>query len=432
MTATATPGSVRTRAQDSPALGLSANWRQFALLVAVNAFVGAMVGQERTVVPLLAEREFGITSSLVVVSFVASFGVAKAITNLWAGQLATRTTRRRVLVAGWLVALPVPLILIWAPSWGWVVGANLLLGVSQGLTWSMTVNMKVDLVGPARRGLAIGANETAGYAALAVAAFLSGVVAESWGVRPEPFYLGVGFAALGLAFSALLVRDTTPFMALESRATAAAGRGGSLAHSFAEASWRRRDLVTLSQAGFVKNLNDGLAWALLPLFFASRGLQLDEIAILVAAYPLVWGVLQIPSGWASDRLGRRGLIVSGMLLQAGAIAWIGAGSSFESWLPALMLLGAGTALVYPTLLAAVGDAVPPSQRANALGVYRFWRDSGTVAGALLAGALAEQFGYVTAIQAVAALTAASGLLTARGLASVPDTHPVPVREKVQI
>ncbi len=417
---------------DSPALGLGANWRQFALLIAVNAFVGAMVGQERTIMPLLAEQEFGITSSVVVGSFVASFGVAKAVSNLAAGELATRSTRRRVLVAGWLVALPVPIILIWAPTWGWVLGANVLLGVSQGLTWSMTVNMKVDLVGPARRGVAIGANETAGYAAVAVAAFLTGLIAESWGVRPEPFYFGIGVAALGLALSALLVRDTTPFMALESRATAAAGRGGSLARSFAEASWRRRDLVTLSQAGFVKNLNDGLAWVLLPLFFASRGLPLGEIAILVAAYPLVWGVLQIPSGWASDRLGRRGLIVSGMLLQAVALAWVGAGSAFASWLPAMMLLGAGTALVYPTLLAAVSDAVAPSQRANALGVYRFWRDSGTVAGALLAGALAEQFGYVTAFQAAAALTAASGLLAARGLPAGPATHPVRVPEEVQI
>ena len=396
-----------------PALGLRANWRQFALLVAVNAFVGGMVGQERTIVPLLAEVEFGITSSVVVVTFVASFGGAKALTNLLAGHLATRTTRRRVLIAGWLVGLPVPLLLIWAPSWSWVVGANVLLGINQGLTWSMTVNMKVDLVGPRRRGLAIGANETAGYAAVAVAAFLTGLIAQSWGVRPEPFYLGVGFAALGLAFSALFVRDTTGFVALEARASAVAGRGSSLARSFAEASWRRRDLVALSQAGLVKNLNDGMAWALLPLFFASRGLALGEIAILAAAYPLVWGALQIPTGWASDRLGRRGPIVSGMLLQATAIAWIGAGSSFGIWLPALLLLGAGTALVYPTLLAAVGDAVAPKERANALGVYRFWRDSGTVVGALLAGVLADLFGFAIAIYAVAALTAASGLIAAQ-------------------
>ena len=372
-----------------------------------------MVGQERTIVPLLAEVEFGITSSVVVVTFVASFGGAKALTNLLAGHLATRTTRRRVLIAGWLVGLPVPLLLIWAPSWSWVVGANVLLGINQGLTWSMTVNMKVDLVGPRRRGLAIGANETAGYAAVAVAAFLTGLIAQSWGVRPEPFYLGVGFAALGLAFSALFVCDTTGFVALEARASAVAGRGSSLARSFAEASWRRRDLVALSQAGLVKNLNDGMAWALLPLFFASRGLALGEIAILAAAYPLVWGALQIPTGWASDRLGRRGPIVSGMLLQATAIAWIGAGSSFGIWLPALLLLGAGTALVYPTLLAAVGDAVAPKERANALGVYRFWRDSGTVVGALLAGVLADLFGFAIAIYAVVALTAASGLIAAQ-------------------
>ena len=401
------------------ALGLRANWRQFALLVAVNAFVGGMVGLERSILPVLAEAEFGIASKTAAVSFVAAFGLAKAITNLFAGRLSERFSRRSVLIAGWLFGLPVPFVLIWAPSWSWVIAANALLGINQGLAWSMTVNMKLDLAGPRRRGLALGINEAAGYVAVAAAAFLTGVIAQRYGLRPEPFYLGIAFVALGLALSTFLVRDTAPFVELES-----AGRSQtptpkaaapSLWHSFAETTWRRPYLFGVTQAGFVKNLNDGLAWGIFPLFFASRGLELDQIATLAAVYPLVWGLLQLLTGWASDLVGRKRIIVVGMLLQAVAISMVGASGSFEGWLGALVLLGVGTAFVYPTLLAAISDAVPPEERATALGVYRFWRDGGAVVGALAAGVLADLFGFQPAIQTVAALTAASGILAAATL-----------------
>ena len=409
------------------ALGLRANWRQFALLVAVNAFVGGMIGLERSILPVLAEAEFGIASKTAAVSFIATFGFAKAVTNLFAGHLSERFRRRNVLIAGWLFGLPVPFILIWAPSWGWVIAANVLLGVNQGLAWSMTVNMKLDVVGPRQRGLALGFNEAAGYLALAAAAFLTGVIAERYGLRPEPFYLGIVFAAGGLALSALFVRDTAPFVALES-----AGRSdrppSSLRRSFAETTWRRPHLFGVSQAGLVNNLNDGLAWGIFPLFFVSRGLELDRVATLAAVYPLVWGSLQLATGWASDLVGRRPLIVGGMLLQGVAISVVGVSGSFGVWLAAAMLLGVGTALVYPTLLAAIGDAVAPGERATSLGVYRFWRDAGFIAGALGAGALADLFGFEVAIQAVAALTAASGILAATTLRASRAARPSPRAE----
>ena len=394
-------------------LGLRTNWRQFALLVAINAFVGAMVGLERSTVPLLAEEEFGITSKTVVVTFVASFGLTKAFANLFAGHFSERFTRRRMLIAGWLIAIPVPLLLIWAPSWGWIVLANALLGVNQGLAWSMTVNMKLDLVGPSRRGLALGMNEAAGYLSVGVAALLTGLIAERFGLRPEPFYLGIAFVALGLGLSVLFVRDTRAHVAAEASDHPVEAPERSLRRSFAETSWRRRDLFALSQAGFVNNLNDGLAWAIFPLFFATRGLSVDAIAVLAATYPLAWGGLQLVTGWLSDHTGRRSLIVAGILVQAAAIAAIGVADGFAPWLGGTLLLGVGTALVYPTLLAAVGDAVHPRERASALGVYRFWRDAGAMAGALLVGATTDLFGFVASIQLVAVLTALSGLATLR-------------------
>jgi MFS family permease len=393
-------------------LGLGPNREQFALLVAVNAFVGGMVGLERSILPLMAEAEFGIASKTAAVSFIATFGLAKALSNLLAGRVSERFTRRRVLIVGWLFGLPVPFMLIWAPSWGWVIGANVLLGINQGLAWSMTVNMKIDLVGPRQRGLALGFNETAGYLAVAAGAFLTGVIAEAYGLRPEPFYLGIAFASFGLALSTLFVRDTGPFVALEAQAEGVAQRPASLRRMFPEVSWRRAELFGVSQAGFVNNLNDGLAWGIFPLFFASQGLDLDRIAVLAAVYPLVWAVLQVPTGWASDYTGRKPLIVAGMVLQAIAIALVGALDTFGGRLAAVSLLGLGTALVYPTLLAAIGDAVRPEERATALGVYRFWRDGGAMAGALAAGALADILGFQPAIQAVAALTAASAVLAA--------------------
>jgi len=388
--------------------GLAANWRQFALLVAVNAFVGGMVGLERTVLPLLAQAEFGIASKTAAVSFVSAFGLAKALTNLLAGHLAAGASRRSLLVVGWLFGLPVPFILIWAPAWGWIVAANLLLGANQGLAWSMTVNMKIDLVGPRRRGLALGINETSGYLAVALAAFLTGVIAGHAGLRPEPFYLGIGFCAAGLALSALFVKDTTRFVAAEASLLAAAGPSRSTA--LAETSRRRPRLWAVSQAGFVNNLNDGLIWGVFPLFFASKGLDLDRIAVLAAAYPLLWGSLQLLTGWLSDSAGRKPLIVGGMLLQGIAIATTTVSGGFGFLLAAVILVGIGTAMVYPTLLAAISDAVHPEQRAQALGVYRFWRDAGAVAGALLGGALADAFGFTAAIQAVAFLTVFSGVV----------------------
>lgn len=415
-------------AREGLALGLGANWRQFALLVAVNAFVGGMVGLERSILPVLAEAEFGIASKTAAVSFIATFGLAKASANLFAGHLSERFTRRKVLIAGWLFALPVPFVLIWAPTWGWVIGANVLLGLNQGLAWSMTVNMKVDLVGPKRRGLALGFNEAAGYLAVAAAAFLTGVIAERYGLRPEPFYLGIVFAASGLALSALFVRDTAPFVVLESAGGSQGPSRLSLRHSFAEATWRQPHLFGISQAGFVNNLNDGLAWGIFPLFFVARGLELDRVAMLAAAYPLVWGFLQLMTGWASDLAGRKPLIVGGMVLQGVAISVVGASNSFSGWMVAVSLLGVGTALVYPTLLAAIGDAVHPEERATSLGVYRFWRDAGAMAGALAAGALADLFGFEVAIQSVAALTAASGIIAATTLRGSRAVHPSPPAE----
>lgn len=402
---------IGSAAREGVRLGLSANWRQFALLVATNAFVGGMIGLERSILPVLARDEFGIASKTVAVSFIATFGLAKALSNLVAGPLSERFSRRSILIAGWLFGLPVPIMIIFAPSWSWIVAANALLGVNQGLAWSMTVNMKVDLAGPERRGLALGLNESAGYLSVAAAAFLSGVIADSYGLRPEPWYLGIGFAGCGLALSALFIRDTAAFVRIESKATTAS-RQPSLGRSFARGSWRDRHLTGISQAGFVNNLNDGLAWGIFPLFFASHSLSLDRVAVLAAVYPLMWGGLQLATGWLSDIAGRKPLIVAGMLLQAVAIAAVGVGDGFASWLAALIVLGIGTAMVYPALLAAAGDAVHPKDRATALGVYRFWRDAGAIGGALVAGALADAFGFEIAIQVVAGLTAASGVVAA--------------------
>ncbi|HET8944427.1 MAG TPA: MFS transporter [Dehalococcoidia bacterium] len=411
-------------------LGLAANWQQFALLVAVNAFVGGMVGLERSILPVLAHEEFGVGSATAAVSFVATFGLAKALANLFAGRLSERFSRRRVLIAGWLFGIPVPLLLMFAPSWGWVIGANVLLGLNQGLAWSMTVNMKMDLAGPERRGMALGMNEAAGYFMVAVAAFLSGAVAERYGLRPEPFYLGVAFAAGGLALSALFVRDTAPFVRLESDRHAESSHG-SLRRAFAEGTWRRRHLAGVSQAGFVNNLNDALAWGIFPLFFVQQGLSLERVGILAAAYPLVWSVLQLGTGPVSDAAGRKPLIVGGLLLQAGAIFIVAAVDRFAAWLGAVLMLGVGTAMVYPALLAAIGDAVHPAERATAVGIYRFWRDGGAVGGALLAGAVADAFSLRDAILVVAAVTAGSGLVASVTVERRKASQPLPGEPAVE-
>jgi MFS family permease len=407
-----------------PRLGLRENLPQFVLLVAVNALVGGMIGQERSVLPLLAEREFGLADVTFTVSFVAAFGVVKAATNFVAGALSDRWGRKPVLVAGWLVGLPVPLLVIWAPSWGWVVAANVLLGINQGLTWSTTVIMKIDLAGPARRGLAMGLNEAAGYGAVAVTALATGAIAEEWGLRPGPFLLGLAYAAAGLGLSALVVRETRGHAQLEAdnHRTTRAGLGGQMSTGqvVALTSFRERALSSASQAGLVNNLNDGLAWGLFPLYFAAGGLSVRTIGALAAIYPAVWGLGQILTGPLSDRWGRKRFIAAGMGIQAGALALIAATRGAVPWAGALVLLGAGTAMVYPTLLAAIGDVAHPQWRASAVGVYRLWRDAGYAVGALLAGVVADAASIEAAIWLVAALTAGSGLVVA---VRMYETHP---------
>jgi MFS family permease len=395
-------------------LGLLANRRQFALLVGLNALVGGMVGLERSVLPLVGKESFGLRSSSAILAFVVAFGAAKALTNLAAGDLAERVGRRRLLVAGWLAALPVPLLIALAPSWWFIVGANLLLGINQGLTWSMTVVMKVDLAGPRRRGLALGLNEAAGYVGVAATAFLSGALAATYAPR-NVVWVGAGaIAVVGLLVSVFAVRDTAPQVALEQETH----RGGSLPYAnlraaFVQASMRDPVLRVCSQAGLVNNLNDALAWGLAPLYLAAHGAGVRAIAVVAAAYPLVWGVGQLVTGWLSDYAGRKPLIVSGMLVQAAALGLLVAGGgAFSPSLGAAVLLGAGTAMVYPTLLAAVSDASQPRDRARVIGVYRFWRDLGFVLGALSAGVLADAASAPTAIVVIALLTASSGLLVA--------------------
>ncbi len=403
------------RAPSTLQLGLRNNWQQFALLVVVNAFVGAMVGLERTVVPLIAEVEFGLLSRTVILSFIVSFGIVKALANLAAGGLGDRLGRKPILIAGWLVGLPVPLLIIFAPTWGWIVFANVLLGINQGLCWSTTVIMKIDLVGPKQRGLAMGLNEFAGYLAVSLSALATGYLAATYALRPQPFYLGIGFALAGLLLSLFFVRETRPFAQLEARQTDPVGTA-SAAPTFAQVilitSWRNKNLFSTSQAGLVNNLNDGMVWGLLPLFLAGAGLSVARIGIIAALYPGVWGVAQLFTGALSDRWGRKWLIVAGLWVQAAGIGLIVAGRSFGAWGTAAVLMGLGTALVYPTLLAAVSDVAHPTWRGSAVGVYRLWRDGGYAVGALLTGILADLLGVHWAILTIAAITAASGVVVA--------------------
>lgn len=392
-------------------LGLRENAAQFALLVLVNAFVGAMVGMERSILPSIAEHEFHLAARTAILSFIVVFGVSKALTNYLAGRFADLVGRKQVLVAGWLIAVPVPLMLMWGSSWNWILGANALLGISQGFTWSTTVIMKIDLVGPARRGLAMGLNEFAGYVALAGSALATGWIAARTGLRPEPFYPGVIFVAFGLGLSCVLVRETSDHVTLES-ARAASSTHAAVTDVLWRTTWTDRNLSTISQAGLVNNLNDGMAWGLFPLFFAAANVSLARIGTLVSIYPATWGMTQLVTGALSDRIGRKWLIVVGMWTQAGGIGVVILSSGFAGFAAGAALLGIGTAMVYPTLLAAIGDVASPSWRASAVGVYRLWRDLGYAIGALLAGIAADAIGLSGAMWLVAAITLASGVVAA--------------------
>jgi MFS family permease len=395
-------------------LGLGPNLAQFSLLVVVNAFVGAMIGLERTILPAIAEQEFHLIARTAILSFIVVFGIVKALTNYFAGRLCDSVGRKIVLVGGWLVALPVPFLLMWAPSWNWVLLANALLGVSQGLTWSTTVIMKIDLAGPERRGFAMGLNEFAGYGAVALSALATGYVAAVYGLRPQPFYLGIAFALVGLFLSAIFVRETHGHAHHEARNHAAEVHTATLPQReiFLRTSFTDPNLSSVSQAGLVNNLNDGMAWGLFPIFYAAAGLSLERIGWLAAIYPAVWGVGQLFTGALSDRIGRKWLITAGMWVQAAGIVMIVLSTKLWGFAAGSTLLGAGTAMVYPTLLAAIGDVAHPAWRASSVGVYRLWRDLGYAIGALLAGVTADALGIHAAIWLVAAVTFASGIVVA--------------------
>jgi MFS family permease len=405
-------------------LGLRENLGQFSLLVVINVFVGMMVGLERTVVPLIGEKEFGLASKTAIVSFIVSFGVTKAICNLFAARVSEGVGRKKVLVLGWLLGLPVPFMIIFANRWFWFDVANVLLGMNQALCWSMTVIMKVDLVGPKRRGLALGINEFAGYVAVGFTAWITGYIAGEYALRPQPFYLGIAVAIAGLLLSVFGARETTDHARLESKlhnsVAAVAGRESlikntssfSLREIFALASWKDKNLFSCSQAGLVNNLNDGMSWGIYPLFFASYGLGVTAIGTIKAIYPAAWGVLQLFTGHISDHWGRKRLIASGMIVQAGGIWLTVQVPVYSAWIVGALLQGIGTAMVYPTLLAAISDVSHPERRATIMGVYRFWRDLGYAVGALLSGVIADLFGMRAAIEVVAVLTLLSGMQVA--------------------
>lgn len=400
--------------------GLRQNLNQFVILIIVNAFVGAMIGLEQTVVPLIGKDILGIESNAIILSFIASFGLVKALLNLYAGALADKLGRKKVLIIGWLFGIPVPFILLFAPDWNWIIFANILLGVNQALAWSMTVNMKIDLVGKEKRGLALGFNEFAGYISVAIVGFATGYLASIYGLKPYPFYMGIAFALLGTLLSIVIVRDTKKFMQLEIKnhdqsknepGSSGAGRQGTLTFKqvFAQTSWQNRTLLSVSQAGLVNNLIFGVTWGLFTLYFASFQLSVNDIGLLKALHPAVWGLLQLVTGSLSDRIGRKVLIYSGMIVQAIGIWIVLFGNSMVGWIAGMSLIGVGTALVYPTLLAAISDIAHPTWRATSLGVYRFWRDMGFVFGALGVGFLADLLGTDTAINTVAWIALASGI-----------------------
>lgn len=389
-------------------LGLKENWKQFTLLVIINGFVGGMVGLERTILPQLAEADFGIAARTAILSFIVVFGISKAITNYYTGTMANSWGRKNLLVVGWLIGLPVPLILIYAQDWNWVLFANLLLGINQGLCWSSTVVMKIDLVGENQRGLAMGLNESAGYLAVGAVAFLTGILATSYGIRPYPFYLGIGFAIVGLVFSWIWVKDTIHHVRTESSES----KVNRLKHVFRDTTWNNPNLGSISQAGLVNNLNDGMMWGLLPILLTGMGFSLTETGKIVAIYPIVWGLGQLFTGGLADRLDKKRMLFSGMFVQGIAIMLLVLAGTFSQFVLLGIVLGIGTAVVYPTFLAAIADYTHPRQRAQSIGVFRLWRDLGYAAGALVSGLVADSFGIYPAILLIGGLTVLSALIIA--------------------
>lgn len=412
-------------------LGLRENWQQFTLLVIINAFVGGLIGLERTILPLIAEADFNLLSKTVVLSFLISFGLVKALANLFAGRLGDRYGRKPILLLGWVIGLFVPVILILAPSWNWIIIANVLLGVNQGFCWSMTIIMKIDLVGPKQRGLAMGLNEFAGYLAVSLAALMTGYLAAAYGFRPVPFLPGLLFAAAGLLMSLFLVRETRDYSRYEAQLQSGDGQMAvqemsepSFREVFARTSWQDKALFAACQAGMVNNLNDGMVWGLVPLLLSGFGVPVTQVGIVAATYPAVWGLGQLVTGALSDHWGRKGLIVAGMWVQAAGIALFVAGNNMTAWVGAAVLLGLGTAMVYPTLLAAVSDVANPVWRGSSIGVYRLWRDGGFAAGGILAGILADAFNISVAIAVIGGLTFLSGAIVALVMyETLPEKRP---------
>lgn len=387
-------------------LGLKENWKQFTLLVIVNAFVGGMIGLERTIIPQIAEADFGMAARTAILSFIVVFGITKAITNYYTGTLSNRFGRKNLLITGWLFALPVPILLIYAPDWNWIIATNVLLGISQGLTWSSTVVMKIDLVGEKNRGLAMGLNEFAGYVALATVAFFTGWIANKYGLRPYPFYIGIAMAVIGLLMSWLFIKDTNKHVQLE----AISSHIPKLKNLFWETTWHHKNLGSITQAGLVNNLNDGMVWGLFPLLLMSKNFNLYETGIIVATYPAVWGLGQLYTGKMADKYCKKTLLFIGMLMQGLALLGMTSVSSFYWFIVLSALLGVGTAVVYPTFLAAISDYTHPDQRPKSIGVFRLWRDLGYAIGAILTGLIADRFGLVAPILAIGLLTIASSLI----------------------
>lgn len=387
-------------------LGLKENWQQFTLLIIINAFVGGMVGLERTILPKMAEADFGIAAKTAILSFIVVFGITKAVTNYYTGALANKFGRKKLLTLGWIIALPIPLILIHASSWSWVIFANILLGINQGLTWSSTVVMKIDLVGEKNRGLAMGLNESAGYLAVGVVAFLTGWIASEFGVRPYPFYLGIAFSALGLVGSWLLIKDTEHHVRLENTSS----NLPELHHVFWQTSWGHKNLGSISQAGLVNNLNDGMVWGLFPILLSSLDFDLAEVAKIVAIYPSVWGLGQLFTGKMADHFNKKNMLFSGMLVQGLALLLMVFATDFSHFVLLSIMLGIGTAIVYPTFLAAIADYAPPIQRAESIGIFRLWRDLGYAFGALLTGIIADYLGIHWAVGTIGFITIISALI----------------------